>query len=1181
MKRSKVVVALTMLMMVAVGRHAFAIPATQVRLSSVGQNIAFTAPISEQEHQWLERKQVIRLGVSSPNFPPFTITTAKNELEGISADHVYALQKSLGIHFEILRFNTRALAFDALRRGEIDLVDAVTPSETQEYGSGSTAPYTFTRVALYSKTGSLLNLKLNNTTSVIAATEDGFVSDLAFSKFRNTTIKRYKSPYEAIAAVLDGDAAAYLGDTVSTSYLINQSFNNQLVTNLSVDNSDTPISFGVMPDNRVLDILISRQLGTRSRCQKVDTVNWWVSTLKCYNGELLHLLSPEEKALLNRNTTFKIAVSEDLAPYALFDATGQFGGTMSDILELVRLSSGLNFEVVRTHSIHAAQAMLDNGSAQLSILSETRSRDKKYLFTQPIITTPYTVITRINDYDNFTLSDSKLKTVALPRSDALEEFIKQHYPNLNLISTDNVADALNMVRDAKADYTVTSTNQARYYLSYKYENTLKTSGVLPGANTLIGIAGAMGNPDLISIIEKSLMKISPNEVAVIAGRWRANAATDNLYWEGLSLRVYQVLSGLFVLLLATCIWIVYLRKIIFKKSTVRKQLQDRLSLVQNIVNSIPQPVYVRDSEGKLLLFNTAYAQSISANATHNTQISLLESLLNQPTLALWQQDYAHVVATGEAVAKDQVWASYNRTLDIYHWIQPLRDDRLDIIGVVCGWLDISDRSRMLEQLRQAKADADKANSAKSIFLATMSHEIRTPMNAIIGMLELALSSGRSPQKNRESLQIAHESSLSLLQLLGGILDISSIESGQHQVHLEATHLKQIVDTVVDIFQVNAEKKGLRINTQFDDYALRIAGFDRLKIKQVLSNLISNAIKFTDHGGMTLRVTGKALEKGSFEFSISVQDTGSGIPRSEMATLFIPFSQVNISQNSGAGLGLSIAQSLSRIMGGDLLVDSVPGAGTTMTLKGIAVDANLISAGPTPLRSSAPASTTKRLNILIVDDHLPSLMLLQEQIQLMGHLPLIAHDGLEALFKWEDHEVDMVITDCNMPELDGIGLTEELRKLEQQLRSKPCTIIGVTASASAEDMRAYLKAGMNVCLLKPVNIPLLAQYIPALATEGLPVSYMGDIPDSTRHTIMAELVVSNRQDLLTLQACLNAFDLKGMADTAHKLKGSARLMQSDEVWNLCQGLEQALSNEPEPIELQRLVIELRVALEATQ
>ena len=139
MKRNYLGMTLAALLLIVLVRHSFAMTATAVQLSNVGQNIGFSAPVTEQEHQWLEGKKVVRLGVSSPNFPPFTITTAKNELEGISADNLYGLQKKLGIHFDILRFDNRARAFDALRRGEIDLVDAVTPAEAREYGSGLTA----------------------------------------------------------------------------------------------------------------------------------------------------------------------------------------------------------------------------------------------------------------------------------------------------------------------------------------------------------------------------------------------------------------------------------------------------------------------------------------------------------------------------------------------------------------------------------------------------------------------------------------------------------------------------------------------------------------------------------------------------------------------------------------------------------------------------------------------------------------------------------------------------------------------------------------------------------------------------------------------------------------------------------------------------------------------------------
>lgn len=1149
-----------------------------------GQDIVFTAPISEVEREWLKVNPILRVGISIPNFPPFTIVTKKNELEGISADNLFALQKKLGVTFQILRFKNRELAFDALKRGEIDLIDAVTPAEATKHDVSMTAEYSYTRIALYSKTGSLLNLDLRKPTSVIASTQDGLVSVQALNRFRDNTIKLYASPYQAIASVIDGVADAYLGDTVSTSYLINQSFNNQLVTNISVDSTDTPIAFAIMPENKYINELISRQLNSLNHCQKMGTLNWWVSTLKCNYGDLANLLTSDEKNLLSLNKLFRIAVSEDIAPYALFDSSGQFGGTMSDILELVRLNSGLNFEVIRTQSLHSAQEMLDTGKADLSILPDTQELAKKYLFTQPIITAPYTIITRISDYENFTLTNSTLNTIALPRSDSLEKFIRENYSNLNVTLTESVPEALNTVRDGQADFTITSTNQARYYLSFKYANTLKTSGVLTDMNALIGIATTPANPDLISIIQKSLIKISPKEIASISSRWRANTATDNLYWEGISLRFYQIFSGLFVLLLATCIWIVYLRKIIFKKTSVRKALQEQLSLVQNIVNSIPQPIYVRDRQGELLLFNTAYAQALVTSANHNNDPTLLDKVLNPTVLAEWQQDYAEAISSGGPVTNDQHLILNDRTLDVYHWIQPLLGDEREIMGVVCGWLDIGDRLRIIEEIRQAKAEADKANSAKTVFLATMSHEIRTPMNAIIGMLELALNRNRDATKTHESIQIAHESALSLLDLLGGILDISSIESGQIQLHWEATTLRQIVESAVEIFSFSAESKGLWINTQFDKCAERVAGFDRLKVKQVLSNLLSNAIKFTQSGGLIIRVSGKCLEQGNFEFVISVQDTGPGISPSDMSTLFVPFSQATISHNRGAGLGLSISQSLSRIMGGDLLVDSVMGSGTTVTFTGVAMSNNNFTSAPQLARTVTPSTINTQLNILIVDDHLPSLKLLKEQIELLGHLPLVAHDGLEALFKWEDHDFDFVITDCNMPELDGIGLAEEIRKLEITLQIRPCTIIGVTASARAEDMQACLKAGMNICLLKPVNLTRLAHYIPALSTSleiECPTTgnYMAGISESKRNIIIAELMISNDEDILALEACLTSLDYHGMTIISHKLKSSSRLMNSNELLDQCERLELSLSNRQDTNVLQTTVFEIRRILNA--
>ncbi|WP_409283982.1 transporter substrate-binding domain-containing protein [Pseudomonas protegens] len=1155
---------------------AFASDTNNIQLSTRGQALDFSASVKSEDHTWLKTKKTIKLGITAPDYPPLTIVTEKNQLKGILAENLLALQKALGITFEITRFPNRDSAFNALRDGQIDLVDAATLPEAKAYGVQSTSPYAFTQIALYSKSGSLLDIDLRDPKSEISSTNDGFIDKETFKIFRSTTIKNYKTPYDAMIAVIKGRAEAYLGDTVSTNYLVNQAFNNRLVTNMSVNNIEAHIGFAFTQQNTRLASILNHQLDSRTRCQTIQMINWWVATLKCSEDDAASLLNAEEKKLLNNKKVYKISVSEDLPPYALFDSHGQFGGTMSDILELIRLNSGLHFEIVRTRSIYKAMQLLDSGEVDLSIMAKTDAREKKYLFTAPVITTPYILITRHDVPDGLTILNSPSQTIALPQSDALLGYFHEHYPQLNIHITDNVAESLNSVRDGSSDFTVTSNNQARYYLSYKYENALKMNSMFDDAISQIAIAGDRQNPALISLIEKYLQHISPNERAVIAGRWRANAATDNVYWEGVTLRVYQVLSVLFILLLATCIWILYLRKLIFKKSIVRQHLQERLSLIQNIVDSIPHPIYVRDQEGQLLLFNTSYAQTFIPGSTSATNARILDTMLGNSVLKQWQQDYVKVVKSGKATYSDQRLTLGGRALDIYHWVQPLRDDRQQVFGVVCGWLDIGDRLRILEELRQAKEAADQANTAKSTFLATMSHEIRTPMNAIIGMLELVLTRRAPKDKNLESLQVAHDAAVSLLELLGGILDISSIESGQTRLHFETCTLRQIVIATQTVFDGLASRKGLWIKTQFDSFADAPARLDRQKIKQILSNLLSNAIKFTDTGGITLRVHGVPIEDQRFAFCISVVDTGHGIDPADMATLFTPFSRVTINRNSGAGIGLCISQSLSRIIGGDLLVDSTVGAGTTMTLTACA-ESVAANDSPKLLPVSEPISSTRqRLKILIVEDHLPSLTLLKEQIELLGHIPILAQDGLEALFAWEDREIDLIITDCNMPELDGMALTEEIRRLEQQLCMRPCTIIGTTASARNEDIQAGIAAGMDVCLLKPLSVAMLSRYVPTFAEstelealkDGTEALLLFNLPEDKRNNLLLNLISCNEQDIQALEQALTHLDLKTVASLIHKLKSSAQLMQSKKLQELCESTEEALmSNVPHSIIVQ--------------
>lgn len=1161
----------------------------QPRLAELTRVIPMSPELNEQAVTWLKHKKVLKVGVTTPSYPPFSYIDSNQQLQGITAEYLNGLKRALSIGISLRYFPNRDLAFAALREGSIDLIETSTEGEVKKYSAAMTDAYSFTRIGLYSKTGSLLDIDLSTPQSKISNVRGGLVNDAILDTFRGATIEKYQTPLEAIAAVVHGDAQAFMGDTVSTSYLVSESFSNMLVKNLTVQNTDEAIGFALRPNDIQLKTILNQALATRSTCQIIQTINWWVATIKCTESDFQQHLSPQEKQLLQSNRTFNIAISEDLAPYAFFDNMGQFSGSMSDILELVRLESGLKFNVIRTSSVAAAIRALDRREVDLNVMGETETRKAQYLMTAPIFSSPFTVITRLEQQLDFG-PDSR-KTIAIPKQDGLLPYLREHYPNSKLQLTDTFADALNNVRDGSADLTIASINQARYFLAYKYEDSLKIGGIFTPLMASLSIAANADNATLISIIEKALLKISPGQTAMISGRWRANTATDDLYWEGISLRTYQILSALFALLLLTGVWIMFLRKLIFKRTIERKNLQSRLSLKQNMVNSIPHPIYLRDREGTLLLFNTSYARSFDATSNTVVNRTVLDTLVDPEIFQQWQTLYAQVLQTGTAIAFDQTLPTLAGSLEIYHWIEPLRDENEQIIGVVCGWLDISDRLLILEELRQAKASADNANNSKSIFLATMSHEIRTPMNAIIGMLELALARDQNSARNLEAINVAHGSALSLLELLGSILDVSSIESGETRLQLEAITWREAIEPVVNIFLGPAKHKSLAIKLDLDEYADLCVHIDKLKIRQVLSNLLSNAIKFSSTGVIYVRLEG-SITGEMMEFKLQVQDTGAGISDTEKANLFTPFRRNTVTPNSGAGLGLSICNSLSQIMDGNLIVESTEGQGTCVTLSLTAQRCELPRDTETELAPMATGTTP--LRILVAEDHLPSLHLLKEQLELLGHTPVLTHNGLEALFCWEDAEFDMLITDCNMPELSGMALTEQIRQQEAALRVRPCIIIGMTASARKAEINKCMEAGMNQCLIKPVSISQLTRFVPDLreparqaekVIEQTNHTFLSNLPEAKRHELILELIATNETDYQELETALGAENFTGMQNTLHRLKGSARIISSDELWTLCELLEATVMNTNisrnqliEPLaELKRLLLNIQQGL----
>jgi signal transduction histidine kinase/CheY-like chemotaxis protein len=388
-------------------------------------------------------------------------------------------------------------------------------------------------------------------------------------------------------------------------------------------------------------------------------------------------------------------------------------------------------------------------------------------------------------------------------------------------------------------------------------------------------------------------------------------------------------------------------------------------------------------------------------------------------------------------------------------------------------------------LERALADAQSATKAKSEFLATMSHELRTPMNGVLGFAQLALDE-RPPARIREQLLEIHRSGSTLLALLNDLLDFSKIEAGKLQLECEPLSLAAIVERACRLARLAAGPKGVRVEASVD-VALppRLRG-DALRLEQVLTNLLGNAVKFTERGEVHLDVRAARLLDGSESVSLAVRDTGIGMTDEQIARLFQPFVQADGTTTrrfGGTGLGLVITRRLVELMGGEIEVSSSPGRGTTFTAK-VRLPISE-SADGEPASTSAPSEPPVLADelrgryagkrVLVVEDGVVNQRITKAMMQKLGFEVEIAEDGRIALEKvaTANPPFDLVLMDVHMPEMDGLEATRELRKLHS---AEALPIIALTADAFEDDQQASRQAGMNGHVTKPTRLAALARAV---------------------------------------------------------------------------------------------------------
>jgi len=600
--------------------------------------------------------------------------------------------------------------------------------------------------------------------------------------------------------------------------------------------------------------------------------------------------------------------------------------------------------------------------------------------------------------------------------------------------------------------------------------------------------------------------------------------------------------------------------------------------------------------------------------------SRLQNMITQPIVSLAEtmqkistmNDYSLRVVNENSDETGQLIDGFNEMLDQIEARDTELERQRDTLESTVD-VRTEELRQIVADLEMARDAAEAASRSKSEFLANMSHEIRTPMNGVLGMTELLMGTALG-EKQRKFAQTIHQSGTSLLGIINDILDFSKIEAGKIELEAISFDLHEIVNGVMELFTTSAGLKGVGLHLSFDEAVPQVVSGDPLRVRQVLLNLVSNAVKFTDQGEVVVTVSVRERTHNDLVLCFSVRDSGVGINPELMAKIFEGFTQADGSMTrkyGGTGLGLTIAKQLAEMMGGDITVESTPGVGSCFCFNGrfgFGNAAEPVVAVPEQNVTTDSTAGERGVSILLVEDNPVNQYVGREMLECLGYQVTVADNGRAALDCLARDRFALVLMDCQMPELDGYSLTRMLREQEKALpagEGPGCRqiVIALTGHAGVEDRQICMDAGMDDYLSKPFSIKqldaMLSRWLPQAednilqpgqmtpTSDGIP-DEVASVPvgiltggvaalspgnshldlcciDSIRmldphgrkrllHTVVTKYIEEAPRLLADIRHAASVSDMEGLFKKAHYLKSSSANLGAVKLAEQCKTLE---------------------------
>jgi len=665
--------------------------------------------LSTTDRQWLEKQAVLKIGIATLDYEPIDIASDRNLYQGISADYLALIGSKLGIRMQVVGFAKADDAVAALRNGAIDIISVANNYERGFEQLRLSKGYLADRSVVVTRgAGSELAERLKGNTVVVL---DGYTNQQVLSAaYPESEIIIAPSLFSAMEAVSQGEADAFIGnEVIARSYLSLRPYLGLRIHSDSALPQDA-FSFAVRDGQTPLLALIDAALGSMGPSINREVLSRWTLGLGADVASQRVALNRSEREWLTRHPVVTIA-SDQHPPYIYRDKDGQWVGLNIDVLRRISRMTGLQFVHKEVASITETYDLLRSGQAQMNtVLGENAERRKLLNFSHSFGGNSWVFVVKSDQPSPRSLSELTGKTLALPARHALEADIKRDFPGIKLLLVENYSEARRLVRSGEAAATIQ--NEAGAHLSTPGQ--LKVGRSVEGWWSPDRFSVIKSHPQLLSILNKSLEEFPVAEMRAIRSKWLSALAPQPSIWSRVPSWLYWLLVLAVLMVFVSLVWSSRLKVQIKQRLKAEEALRDQLAFKHALLDGIPNPIYVRDLNGRLISCNRSYEQSLGVsfeqmNGRRLIDIELIPGEISEQL----HGDYLQLLATRQPIFADRSMTLPGKHIDVLHWSVPLYRADGELQGLLSGWSDVTESKRLERQLLEAKLLAGQASALKA------------------------------------------------------------------------------------------------------------------------------------------------------------------------------------------------------------------------------------------------------------------------------------------------------------------------------------------------------------------------------------------------------------------------------------------------------------------------------------